>query len=160
MQFTFMRSKTQREYGQPLCIGRPEQVQARRFLKLCSGLLHMLLLSLGDDLIAHLFGDTDRHGAADGFDNARCAAFLPMLGFRMPLMPVRRDVTHRAAADLGRYSVVEQMAFDCQYATAPGAADKFMRREKNHIKRSVLSIHVDGQIGRPGGVVPDSECPV
>ena len=67
----------------------------------------MLLLSLGDDLIAHLFGDADRHGAADGFDNAGCAALLPMLGFRVPLMPVRCDITHRAAADLGRYSVVE-----------------------------------------------------
>ena len=72
-------------------------------------------------------------------------------------MPVRGDITHGAATHLSGSCAADDRSLDGQDSAAARATNKLMGREKHSVDGGVRPIHIDGQIGRARGVVPDRD---
>ena len=72
------------------------------------------------------------------------------------------DVGHGASADDGRDGVGQQVAANDEDTGRAGAADELVRGEDHRVlgDRRILGMHVDVDVGRSRGVVPDRQCAV
>ena len=117
----------------------------------------MFVFDFCQTLVPQFAGNTDRHRATDRFNDSRSATLFPVFWVRMPVVPVRGDITHGAATHLSGSCAADDRSLDGQDSAAARATNKLMGREKHRVDGGVWPVHIDGQIGRARRVVPDRD---
>ena len=118
---------------------------------------HLLLVGL-DRLHADGLLELEDEPGADRLDDRRGAALLAV-GLVVEVAVLGRvDVHHRAAAGHDRHPVGHQLAAHDEHARGAGAADELVRADEDRVlARAAGAVHLDVDVGRAGGEVPEAE---
>ena len=102
----------------------------------------------------------DEPGADRLHDRGR-AALLAVGGVEDVAVLLRVDVGDRAATDHVRHRVGEQPPADDEHPGRPGTADELVRRDEHRVlaggRVAVVRVHLDVDVRRRGGDVPEGE---
>jgi len=149
---------------EPLGVEVAEDVDRRMRAPCCDGTTEVVVLVGADDVEAHAALEVEDEPGADRLDDRGGACLLPVdrVGEVHVLGGV--DVGHRAAADDDRYRVRQQVPADREHPGRAGAAHELVRRQHDRVlareRVLVVALHVDREVRRRGGVVPEGQRPV
>jgi len=124
-------------------------------------------LALLDGVLADRVLEVEHQAGPDRLDDRRGAALLAVGGVRDVAVAALADVGHGAAARHGGHPVVEQGPLGHQHARGAGPADELVRRDEDRVLGGEavavafpIRVHVDADVGRGGGEVPEGQCAV